>query len=573
MHPLSIHLYEMPAEGYPSFGWNYYAGEVLKGHALGVFGSEINIKLGRLYEINRVTVDSIVADYPDMIGLTMPPGSLYATDAFLNYLATKSHKPLVVMGQQLPSYYPVELLARYGQLGIDLIAARGEGEKIFEGLIRYLRNEVDIENIPNINFKIKEKQGNNPFVNTSLLELNFPASFDTVRDILVSGDYESAMIQASRGCYWGKCHFCTRTSFRNPDTKSEDLLSKYLYKWDGFNLEKVFSEIGMLVSMGVRSIEFADDEFTGGRSPERIERLMEIAHRFKNLQKELENKINFRFFTRPDVIYRPKDTNGNKAIRQALEALKTAGASRVFVGIEGGDMQSLKYFNRGVSLEMCEESMEICKDIGFGFDAGYIMFYPEQTPQGILKMSRFFRDNQLISANQWPFRPLIINKGSYLESKLHTIDLAIKPTDDDLSFMRIPWRFKDKRVAEIFEIIEQISAPPRELMYALKVVTKKNYASEDTESRFAQRVIEQNGLLHLNILEDIARRAVTGQLSPDNISCSVTEGYIGLNKLVKRVKNALTHGYLIDRKNYISEAIDSYYSKKDSLIKKGLLDL
>ena len=569
--PINIHLYEMPAEGFPSFGWNYYAGEALKGHALGVFGSQVNIKIGRLHEVNRETIDLIMADQPHMIGLTMPPGSLPGTDAFLNILSAFSNKPLVVVGQQLPSYYPDELVSRYARLGFDIVAARGEGERAFEGLIRYLKGEVEMGDIPNIDFRVNGKQGKNCFVHTPLSELNYPASFDTVKHILDSGDYESAMIQASRGCQWGRCHFCTRTSFRNPDAESESLISKDLYRWDGFNLDRVFAEIETLINMGVKSIEFADDEFTGGRSPERIDRLMEIAHRFQQLQKDLDKKVSFRFFARPDVIYRPKDAVGNMAMRQALEALREAGASRIFVGIEGGDKQSLRYYNRGVTLEMCEEAMEICRDIGFGFDAGYIMFYPEQTSQGILRMSRFFRDNQLISANQWPFRPLVINKGSYLESKVQEACLATKPTDEDLNFMRIPWKFKDEGVAVIFDVMEQVCVPTKALMYALKVVTKKNYASDDAESRFAERVIEQNGLFHLNIMEDLAGHAVNNGLTSANIRDSVIQGYIGLDKLVERVKAALSSRRLVDRGNYLSETIEDYRSKRDSLFQQGLL--
>ncbi len=574
---IKLDIYEMGSEGYPSFGWNYYAGECLKGHVIGVFGvNTMDVRLGRMYttsDMEQKTKEILTRD-PDLVGLTMPPGSLFNTDKFLKILKNSfGHKkmPLVVLGSQLPTYYAQELLERYGPISNDLAIVMGDGEKPLERLVGYLQGVNTIEEVPNIQFRIKSEFGKIRIIHTPLAELIHPASFDTVPEIISKG-YESAMIQSSKACHWGLCSFCTRTSFRNPGIDFSNISPENLVKWEGFDLSRVFSEIESLIELGVKSIEFCDDEFFGGRSDERMERINVFAEAYQELQKEYNVVIPFRFFTRPDVIFRPSDEKGNKRVYQTLNLLRKANASRIFLGIEGGDDDSLKYYNRGISLEIGLEAISITKELGYGLDLGYIMFYPEQTIGGILRMSKFFKDNDFIHSNQWPFRPLAVNKGSYLEHAIYEEGLALETSEEDMNFMRIPWRFRDAKVQKIYASLMEIAGPDKEVMYALKVITKKNYSSSsDVERDFCQQIVEEDALVHLFILEELAKASISSELTENKVAEIATKMYGRIDELIKRVEDAIEDNVVIDRDGTLDKAISSFYGLQRGLVDRQVL--
>jgi len=313
------------------------------------------------------------------------------------------------------------------------------------------------------------------------------------------------------------------------------------------------------MELGIRSIEFSDDEFIGGRSQRAISRMHELAKELVKLQEKHKTEICFRFFTRPDIIYRKNDIESNLKMFNTLKLLKKAGATRIFLGIEGGDSYSMKYYNRGTNLDICLKAVETCKKIGFALDIGFIMFYPHQTVNGILEMSRFFRKNNLLEYNTWPFRPLEINKGTFLESQLKKNNLNLPVTDSDINFMRVPWKFQYKKTEQIYNIIKQLSGPSKQLMYSLKLITKKDWKpDQDKEITFANRIVKENAQIFLDLLETLSIESLNRKLD-QNSSNIIANAHNRINKLVNDCQEAIKQNLLVDRNNELSLAINSYH--------------
>src|SRR6185436_9896908 len=89
-------------------------------------------------------------------------------------------------------------------------------------------------------------------------ELVHPPSLDTVPDLLDRGA-GTFLTQASRGCSWGKCTYCTVSSFRQN------------LRWEPLPWERTRGHLELLASHGIREFEFCDDEFMGGREPEHLD--------------------------------------------------------------------------------------------------------------------------------------------------------------------------------------------------------------------------------------------------------------------------------------------------------------
>ncbi|MHC4251286.1 MAG: B12-binding domain-containing radical SAM protein [Planctomycetota bacterium] len=570
---MRIALREVAADGYPHFGWNYYAGECLKGHALGVFSdASLDVDLGRLRTPSDLDLLTKEAGKYDMVGLTVAPGTLSHVDRAVSRIADSARKPgLLVLGGQLPTYYPGELLERYRRSVPRLAIVQGEGEKAFEDLIRYQLGHVDIRRVPGIRYAAGSEVVQTMAEPTPLSELVHPASFDTVDSVVASG-YPSAMLHASRGCHWGSCSYCTRTSFRNPGIDASALRSPGCRKRECFRLSRVRKELETLVQRRISSLEFADDEFIGGRGEEELERGHALATLLKDVHDRAGKKLSCRFFTRPDVVFRADDHEGNGRVARLLGALRAAGATRIYLGLEGGDAESMAYYHRGISLEAGLAAIRICEVLGFEVDVGFIMFYPHQTLEGILRMTRVFRTHRLVESNSWPFRPLVVNKGSFLEHEIREQGLALPASDTDMDFMRIPWRYVNGKVQVVAALMESFATTAADLMYTLKTVAKKSWdLYRDAERLLAERIVKDSALLHLAVLEKLAACCLSDKSSPARAEEVIAPALGQLDEIVERIRLAVDRGTLKDRDGNIAAGIAAFRSRREGKIHEAAI--
>jgi anaerobic magnesium-protoporphyrin IX monomethyl ester cyclase len=158
----------------------------------------------------------------------------------------------------------------------------------------------------------------------------------------------------TRGCPFA-CEFCSNAVFgvtyRERSPKS------------------VLDEVEEALALGYNRIHFVDDVFTLNRR-----RVIEICQEI--LAREMEFK--WECLGRVDSID-----------RSTSEAMKKAGCDRIFFGIESGDESILKLMNKRISLHQACSAVEAARAAGLKTGAFFILCYPGETDETVLRTIRF----------------------------------------------------------------------------------------------------------------------------------------------------------------------------------------
>jgi radical SAM superfamily enzyme YgiQ (UPF0313 family) len=541
-------------------GWNNLSLETLAGDLRGEFPEQVNVSMARTNDPNNLdsVFSQVMSGEPDIIGISVQPGSLELVEALVKKFneieAVQKRKTMIVFGNQIPTVVP-GLFIKLCPTGV---VVRGEGEIALRGLVRVARGELSLSEVPSTVFQDENgKIVETPIVKPNLNELPHLPAPDEYATMAQKG--MNVQVVASRGCPWGGCAFCTRTDFRRGGIGLNKGKSA---SWEGFPVEKVLANLDLVMSHGIREVEFSDDEFLGGREDDRIERIRQIAEGIKQLRQKYSMGLSFRIFTRPDIIFKEGDPDKkNEAIRQLLLQLKAVGLVRVFIGAEAGNEAQLGRYRRGMKLLEVTEAIKILKEIGLGVDLGFIMFDPELTIDEMLENVDFFRKNDFIKGNQWPFRPMVINHGSRMVERLSSRGLLGK---ENPNFMSYDFTFKDQNIANIAAIVDEISKKTAPIVYALKVKSKIfDPAKQDDNIRQCQKRIEENALLYLDLMEALGR-AIQREASEDEMGAIVKRIDDRVFALAESVADDIEHGRIRDEDGYVQKELSRIGCKQRS---------
>lgn len=140
-------------------------------------------------------------------------------------------------------------------------------------------------------------------------------------------DSTVAFYYSSKGCWYGKCKFCTVGAAYQGSLK-----------WIPCDLERVCSDIQTLYNFGVRMISFLDDQFIGpGKNGyNRTLDLVDYLSKFPDLKFTIRTRI----------------TTFDNLL---LEKMIKAGLSCVFIGIESCNDRFLQLINKGVTYNDIEK--------------------------------------------------------------------------------------------------------------------------------------------------------------------------------------------------------------------------
>lgn len=250
----------------------------------------------------------------------------------INNIFNENKKAKIIVMGYLPTVYPREML---GMSKIDIII-RNEPEDTFKELLANYPHITsdDIEKINGITFKKEDGE----IITTpdreriyNLDMLPFPArhlwDIDKYSEPFFGKPFTT--IQTARGCPY-KCSFCTRT-YGN----------RYTFRSVG----NILKEIKECVSVyKIKNFRFIDDTF-----PINKKRTLELCKKIID-----ENLfINWVCLTRIDLMD-----------RERLELMKRSGCKRVYIGIESGSNNILKYYKKGYSKEDIIPAINRAKGIG-----------------------------------------------------------------------------------------------------------------------------------------------------------------------------------------------------------------
>ena len=233
----------------------------------------------------------------------------------------------------------------FSELGA--VVLKGEPEQLltkWDEIMNSPDNVMDVGSVQNLD--------DLPFPDWSLFDWKkFKIKYDFWK-------FPTALIQQSRGCTF-KCNYCpyimieSKTRFRSPESVLEEI--KYGQKRYGFE-----------------SFKFRDPLFGLNRK-----KALELAEGIARLDK----KIQFSIETRIDMMK-----------YETLEALRDAGLTAITVGIESPSEETLKKYSRQpIKDDRQREFVAKCREMGIRTVAGFMVGFPEDTSESIMKVMDYAR--------------------------------------------------------------------------------------------------------------------------------------------------------------------------------------
>jgi anaerobic magnesium-protoporphyrin IX monomethyl ester cyclase len=273
---------------------------------------------------------------PDFIGYTLTTYLFFQSMDWIKAIKDELDIPVIVGGVHL-SIYAKETLA---YSSIDY-AITGEAEHSLPNLLKALTSKEDLYSVRGIAFK---KDDGEVVVTARAADVDVNEAPFPARQLLKNEIYYSfiskyknfSVFITSRGCPY-KCIFCEQGSktFRPRSPKN------------------VVDELEICVKeFGIRELDFFDSSFTIQK-----QRVIDICDEIK--RRKLD--IVWAARTRVDCI-----------TDDVLKAMKSAGCSRIYYGIESGNREILKTLKKSTSLEMYHDVIKRTKQHGI-YTFGYFM--------------------------------------------------------------------------------------------------------------------------------------------------------------------------------------------------------
>lgn len=308
-----------------------YEVEIIDAFALGLTLSE--------------TAEMVKRASPQAIGFNLCTQNFLNSLSWINGLKEATGVTTVVGGLQM-SIYPREVLAHpaidYGVIG--------DGWETLPELLECLASRGDPAGVRGICYRDGgEYRATEERENRLTLE-DVPLM---ARQLLPNDRYTTVMTRrwpitimlSALGCPL-RCAYCDvpgdRYQFRSP--------------------EHVVEEIAECVNrFGIREILFQDETFTLQRS-----RVLRICELIRSRGLEVEWSIR----ARPDYVD-----------REILQAMKSAGLSKINFGIESGNPEILKRMNREIPLDQVRRAVAWTKEEGLTTLGFFIIGFPGETPR------------------------------------------------------------------------------------------------------------------------------------------------------------------------------------------------
>jgi radical SAM superfamily enzyme YgiQ (UPF0313 family) len=298
-----------------------------------------------------------------------------------------------------------------------------------------------------------------------------------------------ARCEASRGCPWGNCTFCVIGRKYGTTT------------WRPRQASAVLDELTQLASMGVEMVYFTDEDFIGPGA----DRALWIAEQV--IARKADGRIpeTFRLWCATGVRTIEGLYGGAARARTALVALKTAGLTGVFLGIESGSPTQLARYAKGATVAQNEEVLNSLQELGLETDVGFIMFDPFATLEELEENVTFIRRTSLMDGFSRLGKPVRLTPHMTLTSRSMRHGLCGRNASSDA--LSYPYKFADARTAAVFNEFsaweEDTARPAYELQSVLRASGYTTGQASDARERLV--VIRREQLDKLAGLIDEAK--------------------------------------------------------------------
>jgi len=268
---------------------------------------------------------------------------------------------IIVVGSKFVTLYYKEILQAFKKIDYAIL---GDGEKALLDLIRYIDSGEDIKSISSKHENIASVDSLS-YKYPAVLKINKLPWPDRSWMKESNNKYLFAFICDSQGCS-GKCSFCTWNNYHT--------------EWNGRSAEDIYNEIVEInTEFGIRWFYFTSSSFEdlGLAGKNKIRKLC-------LLLKENNKNFAFRYYLRADTF---DDTVEDMVL---LRLMRSSGFKLVIVGIESGNDEDLRIFNKRASLRQNRITLNLLKEADIYSQAiGFIMFNPYTTHYKLTQNYRF----------------------------------------------------------------------------------------------------------------------------------------------------------------------------------------
>jgi len=398
----------------------------LKPVLLVAFGEEENLGVGYLMSVLaqagitsrmidiRYDIEEILAairrENPVVVGFSVIFEScLDEFTRLVRYLRKAGVDCHFTAGGHYASLYPEELFGFIPEL--DSVV-RFEGEYTFPELVNCLATANDWRGLKNLAYRENGRVILTPLREPEKDLDNFPYPYRRpLREYALGRRYST--ILSGRGCAYN-CSFCNTGEFyrqaggplkriRRPEAVVDEMLHLY-------------------TENGCRIFLFQDDDnpvkTAGGN------------FWMKSFCSELErtgllDRIIWKMNCRPDEIE-----------PETFSMMKRHGLFMVFIGLEDGTDEGLNRLNKKMTVESARYGIEVLRQLGIGFDYGYILFQPESTFSSLRENLRFLEEICTDSLVPMTFLRLMPYFGTRVERELREAGrLRGQPGNYDYNFI------------------------------------------------------------------------------------------------------------------------------------------
>lgn len=319
------------------------------------------------YTYFEMILPKLLSQNPEFIGISLGDYTQLIPALTLSMMLKKATKAHILIGGNLFGRYTDVLInsPEFFELFTDSIIYN-EGEKPIIELIKYLKNDIKIEDVPNLIYfkdgQVKFNQEQEPLKINELAVPDFtnsPLSLYYTPEVIFN-------IQTSRDCYWKKCTFCTHHHGSKYGIKTVDKVIN-----DIKNLQKNFN---------AKYFHFVDEAM----SPAYLRKLSE---------KIIDEKLDIKFY-----IYGRLEKEFNSEV---FDLAYKAGLRLIMWGFESANERIYKLMNKG-ELTSPVARQKILSD---AYNSGiwnhlFIMFnFPSESVEEAKETIDFLRDNRYIASH------------------------------------------------------------------------------------------------------------------------------------------------------------------------------
>lgn len=358
----------------------------------------------------------------DVLGITASHEQKKSLISIVQSVRKQRPDAMVIAGGYLPTLSAEPLLRECPELDFVVV---GEGEPVVTDVFGRIERGEDWRTALGVAYLKDGTAVVNPCppLIEDLDTLPFPA-----RDSLKECPFPvTVRIAGTRGCYH-RCSFCCIRGFysasggRIPRHRSP---------------KNIVDEMESIVSsLGLRDFRFIDDSFIGPTEKTR-QWSLRIAEEIKSRKMD----ISFVMECRVDEVD-----------RDILLALKDAGLTQVFLGIESGVQGQLDRYNKHVSVEQNRKAIEIVRECGLKLWSGFIMFDPYLTMSELAENMEFVSSTgiarETTSITSAPFLTRVnLYHGTPLTEQLRKDGLLLDRGTD------VDYVFKDRWIRLLFHVL------------------------------------------------------------------------------------------------------------------------